>query len=81
MNSLNKATLRFFNIAASARANSLKNIFGKRDLTRSIWHMSKTPEYVGVLNVQKPSLTCGCGCGMKNHIHTKGKLELGNTNW
>ena len=67
MNNLTKATLRF---VANA---SLKNVFGgKRDFTRTLWHMSKTPEYSGtVLKVHQPTLNCSCGCGMK-HMHTKG---------
>ncbi|KNC21664.1 hypothetical protein FF38_09769 [Lucilia cuprina] len=75
MNNLTKATLRFVG------NTSLKNVFGgKRDFTRTLWHMSKTPEYSGqqkasVLQVHNPTLNCNCGCGMKR-MHTKGEREL-----
>lgn len=72
MNNLTKATLRF------VANTSLKNVFGgKRDFTRTLWHMSKNPEFSGnqkgsVLQVQHPTLNCSCGCGLK-HMHTKGR--------
>lgn len=75
MNKLAKTTLRLM-------ANgSMKNIFaGKRDFTRTLWHMSKSPEFSGsqssgLLNGHKHSFNCSCGCGMKN-MHTKGMFKL-----
>jgi len=83
MNNLTKAAVRFANIASSNSANSLKNVFGKRDFTRTLWHMSKTPEFSGnsnvqttVLNVHKPSLNCSCGCGGIKHMSSKSEREL-----
>ncbi|EDW02105.1 complement component 1 Q subcomponent-binding protein, mitochondrial [Drosophila grimshawi] len=72
MNSLKTATLRFANLASSATG-----ALGKRDFTRSLWHMTKTPadavgDHVTVLNVHKPSINCTCGC----NVHTKGEREL-----
>ncbi|KAH8370716.1 hypothetical protein KR093_004762 [Drosophila rubida] len=75
MNSLKTATLRFASLTSSA-AGAL----GKRDFTRSLWHMTKKPAAVGtgggdhvtVLNVHKPSINCTCGC----NVHTKGEREL-----
>lgn len=68
MNSLKTATLRFANLA-TATAGAL----GKRDFTRSLWHMTKKPavggDHVTVLNVHKPSINCTCGC----NVHTKGE--------
>lgn len=77
MSNLTKSVLRFGNslIAANSK-NALKNVFGKRDFTRTLWHMCKNPETSGattnVLNVHKPSLSCSCGCGGVKHLHTKG---------
>lgn len=70
MNSLRTATLRFANLTASATG-----ALGKRDFTRSLWHMTKKPaagcnDHVTVLNVHKPSINCTCGC----NIHTKCEL-------
>ncbi|EDV36997.1 uncharacterized protein Dana_GF13236 [Drosophila ananassae] len=72
MNSLRTATLRFANLATSATG-----ALGKRDFTRSLWHMTKKPaagcnDHVTVLNVHKPSINCTCGC----NIHTKCEREL-----
>lgn len=78
MNNLRNASLRLLNYNANA-ANALKNVFGKRDFTRTIWLMSKNPELSEkstVLQLQKPSLSCGCGCGGAKHMHTKGEREL-----
>ncbi|EDV54952.1 conserved regulator of innate immunity protein 3 [Drosophila erecta] len=73
MNSLRTATMRFAALASS-NAGSL----GKRDFTRSLWHMTKKPvtaggsDHVTVLNLHKPSINCTCGC----NVHTKCEREL-----
>ncbi|XP_033153012.1 complement component 1 Q subcomponent-binding protein, mitochondrial [Drosophila mauritiana] len=73
MNSLRTATMRFAALASSS-AGSL----GKRDFTRSLWHMTKKPvtaggsDHVTVLNLHKPSINCTCGC----NVHTKCEKEL-----
>ncbi|XP_037717403.1 complement component 1 Q subcomponent-binding protein, mitochondrial [Drosophila subpulchrella] len=73
MNSLRTATMRFASLASS-KAGSL----GKRDFTRSLWHMTKKPvtaggsDHVTVLNLHKPSINCTCGC----NVHTKCEREL-----
>jgi len=60
--------MRFASLASS-KAGSL----GKRDFTRSLWHMTKKPvtaggsDHVTVLNLHKPSINCTCGC----NVHTK----------
>ena len=78
MNKLAKASFRFAQFASNNSSNTLKNVLGKRDFTRTLWHMSKNPESAEkptVLKVHKPSMGCSCGCGMK-HMHTKGEQEL-----
>lgn len=71
MNSLKTATLRLANLA-STKTGAL----GKRDFTRSLWHMTKKPavggDHVTVLNVHKPSINCTCGC----NVHTKGEYLI-----
>ncbi|XP_017125387.1 complement component 1 Q subcomponent-binding protein, mitochondrial [Drosophila gunungcola] len=75
MNSLRTATMRFASLASSS-AGAL----GKRDFTRSLWHMTKKPvaageggsDHVTVLNLHKPSINCTCGC----NVHTKCEREL-----
>lgn len=57
--------------------NALKSSFnniGKREFTRTLWYMCKSPELTPK-PVQHPSLTCTCGCNSKL-IHTKGKLII-----
>ncbi|XP_037945035.1 complement component 1 Q subcomponent-binding protein, mitochondrial-like [Teleopsis dalmanni] len=79
MNNLIRNTFRWATIATNTTPNALKNVFGKRDFTRTLWHMSKTPENSGyntVLDLHKPSINCSCGCGGKKHVHTKGEREL-----
>ncbi|XP_018788294.1 PREDICTED: complement component 1 Q subcomponent-binding protein, mitochondrial [Bactrocera latifrons] len=81
MSNLTKSVLRFGNSLIAANSNNaLKNVFGKRDFTRTLWHMCKNLEASGttssVLNVHKPSLSCSCGCGGVKHLHTKGEREL-----
>lgn len=71
MNSLRTATLRFANLV-----NTSTGALGKREFTRSLWHMTKKPAAVGdhvtVLNVHKPSINCTCGC----NVHTKGEYLI-----
>lgn len=71
MNSLRTATLRFANLVSTSTG-----ALGKREFTRSLWHMTKKPAAVGdhvtVLNVHKPSINCTCGC----NVHTKGEYLL-----
>ncbi|XP_034654255.1 complement component 1 Q subcomponent-binding protein, mitochondrial [Drosophila subobscura] len=73
MNNLRIATLRFASMATKATGS-----LGKRDFTRSLWHMTKKPvtgasnDHVTVLNVHKPSISCTCGC----NVHTKAEKEL-----
>ena len=73
MNNLSKSTLRFAGAA-------LRSGFAcKRDFTRNLWHMSKSPESsqnFNILKVQQPSLGCACGCGGAKHVHTKGKQMI-----
>ncbi|XP_061399893.1 complement component 1 Q subcomponent-binding protein, mitochondrial [Musca vetustissima] len=75
MNNLTKAAVRLVS------TTSLRNAFGgKRDFTRTLWHMSKnvdTGSHVsgGILKA-KPSVSCSCGCGGSKHMHTKGEREL-----
>nr|CAL26521.1 CG6459 [Drosophila simulans] len=73
MNSLRTATMRFAALASSSTGS-----LGKRDFTRSLWHMTKKPvtaggsDHVTVLNLHKPSINCTCGC----NVHTKSEKEL-----
>ncbi|XP_053962441.1 complement component 1 Q subcomponent-binding protein, mitochondrial [Anastrepha ludens] len=84
MSNLTKSVLRYGNILIAANSsNALKNVFGKRDFTRTLWHLCKNPDASGaagvtstVLNVHKPSLSCSCGCGGAKHMHSKGEREL-----
>lgn len=83
MSNLTKSILRFGNsLIAGNSKNALNNVFGKRDFTRTLWHMCKNSEASGVttnvLNVHKPSLSCSCGCGGAKHLHTKGKNAFRN---
>lgn len=70
MNNLTKTALRLVG------STTLRNAFGgKRDFTRTLWHLSKNKTMNGlVAGSYKPSLSCSCGCGLK-HIHTKGTLS------
>ncbi|XP_073845806.1 complement C1q binding protein P32 [Musca autumnalis] len=74
MNNLTKAVVRIVS------TTSLKNAFGgKRDFTRTLWHMSKnldSPQASAGILKAKPSVSCSCGCGGSKHIHTKGEREL-----
>lgn len=77
MNSIVKATMRY---ASANSGNSLKNLLAKREFTRSLWLLSKNPEspkvMASVLHVDKPGMSCSCGCGGVKHMHTKGEREL-----
>ncbi|XP_059612380.1 complement component 1 Q subcomponent-binding protein, mitochondrial [Phlebotomus argentipes] len=56
----------------------MRSTLGKREFTRTLWHMSRKPEdlIAGKSIIQhNPSLGCSCGCGAK-FIHTKGEREL-----
>uniref|UniRef100_T1H2T9 Complement component 1 Q subcomponent-binding protein, mitochondrial n=1 Tax=Megaselia scalaris TaxID=36166 RepID=T1H2T9_MEGSC len=64
MSALMNATRKFMGISGA-----LKNVINKREFTRTLWIMSKTPE------TQTHSIGCSCGCGAK-HMHTKGEREL-----
>lgn len=51
----------------------LKGTLGKREFTRTLWHMSKTNTDTKSNNsIHKPSFVCSCGCGIQR-IHTKGR--------
>ncbi|XP_067633384.1 complement component 1 Q subcomponent-binding protein, mitochondrial [Eurosta solidaginis] len=81
MSKFAKTMLRFGNSLMTVNSSSaLKNVFGKRDFTRTLWHMCKNPESSGVtsqvLNVHKPSMSCSCGCGGAKHMHSKAEKEL-----
>lgn len=74
MNGIVKAALKLGSFRTLAAP--LKNTVGKREFTRTLWHMSKGldggPKIVGAsLGLHKPSLACSCGCGI-HRIHTKG---------
>ncbi|GAB0097385.1 complement component 1 Q subcomponent-binding protein, mitochondrial [Sergentomyia squamirostris] len=54
----------------------MRSTLGKREFTRTLWHMSRKPEDAGKSALlHNPSLTCSCGCGAK-FVHTKGEREL-----
>lgn len=61
-------------------SNPVKSTIGKREFTRTLWHMCKRPEdsiATGMSStvVHSPSMFCKCGCGSKR-MHTKGEREL-----
>lgn len=75
MNSIVKAAIR--TTAFRQFITPLRKSFGRRDFTRTLWHMSKRPENVAgvssVISIHKPtSFACSCGCELRN-MHTKGK--------
>lgn len=79
MNNIAKVTMRLANLTGSQTTRKVfQNSFAKRDFTRSLWHMSKTPEATsaGILSVHKPSMNCSCGCGGMQQMHTKAEKEL-----
>lgn len=56
--------------------NGMRSTMGKREFTRTLWHMCKRPEdRLGVVGITNPSMACKCGCGGR-HVHTKGEREL-----
>lgn len=70
MNAIVKSAFR----AATFRTlqTPLKSSFGKREFTRTLWHMSKiNSDGFQNNNLHKPSFVCSCGCGIQR-IHTKG---------
>lgn len=77
MNNLVKSVFRISSL--KSLANPLQKSLGRRDFTRTFWHMSKRPEpFANVsssIALHKPSLSCSCGCG-QHHMHTKGEKEL-----
>lgn len=77
MNGLVKAAFRLSTL--KGLTTPLKNTIGKREFTRTLWHMCKTPDSIGIsglkLEPKKASVACDCGCGSK-FIHTKGEREL-----
>lgn len=71
MNGIVKAALRLSTFRTLAAP--LKKTVGRREFTRTIWHMSKSLD-ISNNSIHKPSINCTCGCGGSAHqIHTKGK--------
>jgi complement component 1 Q subcomponent-binding protein len=71
MNGIVKTALKlstFRGITAPLRAT-----LGKREFTRTLWHMSQKID--GHNMITKPSQTCSCGCGIQR-VHTKSEREL-----
>ena len=78
MNNLVKAAFRATTLSRTF-TTPLKGAFGKREFTRTLWHMSKSNKSpIGIVstavNIHKPSINCSCGCGIK-YIHTKSKHD------
>lgn len=70
MNGVLKAALKLSTIRVLTAP--LKTTIGKREITRTLWHMSKTNFSENSINsIHKPSFTCSCGCGIQR-MHTKG---------
>lgn len=72
MNAIVKSALR----ASTFRSlqTPLRATFGKREFTRTLWHMSKANfDNKSSNGIHKPSFVCSCGCGIQR-LHTKGIL-------
>lgn len=57
-----------------------KSIVGKREFTRTLWHMCRSEnngsQPMMPKELLKPSVSCSCGCAGVKHMHTKGEREL-----
>lgn len=67
MSALMNATKKFVGLSGA-----MKNVFNKREFTRTLWVMS-TNKNLETASTKPHSIGCNCGCGAK-HLHTKGKL-------
>lgn len=75
MNNLVKSTFRLS--ALKSLVAPISKSMGRREFTRTLWHMSKGAESQAANSIllHKPSMSCTCGCGSINQVHTKGMFS------
>lgn len=72
MNNLLKSTVRLTALKSLLAPVPRSMGPGRRDFTRTLWHMSKGAESANTILLHQPSMSCQCGCGSINQVHTKG---------